>query len=213
MRGTRHLAFGSFIMAAANFAVPSIAYAQDAAATEPATIPEIVVTAQKREQRLSYVPISINNASGEELQNLGVSRTDDLAMITPGFTAAQSGSIVYSLRGLGLNEATLGVLPSVSVYGDEASLPFSFMAQGAILDLERVEVLKGPRGLFWPAKTRRPDRLILLPTSLLASSRQGCGRPTVASTLSRPKPTSVGHCRDAWRCVETVPVHGRGLSP
>lgn len=153
-----HRQFASFVVVAASFAVPSIAYAQDAAATEAAdeTIPvtdgEIVVTAQKREQRLSDVPISINTASGEELQDLGVSRTDDLAKIAPGFTAAraaQSGSVIYSLRGLGLNDATLGSLPSVSVYSDEASLPFSFMAQGPLLDLERVEVLKGPQGLLF----------------------------------------------------------------
>ena len=155
MIDSKPIQFASLIVAATSFSVPSNAQTAVSEADDESAqgvVGEIVVTAQKREQLSSDVPISINTASGEELHRLGVSRTDDLAKVAPGFTAAraaQSGSVVYSLRGLGLNDATLGSLPSVSVYADEASLPFSFMAQGPLFDLDRVEVLKGPQGLLF----------------------------------------------------------------
>ncbi len=112
---------------------------------------EIVVTAQKRNERLSDVPMSITAASSEQLESRGIANTDDLAKLVPGFTFQKSnyGLPIYYIRGVGFSDTTLGVSPAVTVYVDQIPLPFSPMSRGAILDLERVEVLKGPQGTLF----------------------------------------------------------------
>lgn len=112
---------------------------------------EIVVTAQKRSERLQDVPLSINAATGDQLRSTGITNTDQLQKLVPGFTSERTayGNAVYFIRGIGFNDTTLGVSPAVSIYIDQQPLPFTPMSRGAILDLERVEVLKGPQGTLF----------------------------------------------------------------
>lgn len=112
---------------------------------------EIIVTANKRSENINTVPISIVAASSEQLAAAGVTNTSDLVKIVPGFTAQRSfaGAPSFSLRGVGFADVTIGAVPSVSTYIDQAALPFSVMTQGALLDMERVEVLKGPQGILF----------------------------------------------------------------
>ena len=112
---------------------------------------EIVVTAQKRSERLSDVPLSVTAATGDELRRQGVSTTGDLERVVPGFTFQQSayGPPVFTIRGIGFYDTSTGVSPTVSVYVDQVPLPYSVMTPGASLDLERVEVLKGPQGTLF----------------------------------------------------------------
>ena len=112
---------------------------------------EIVVTAQKREESLSDVPMSITAISGADLAEKGIVDVEGLVKVTPGLSAVESGNgvPVYSLRGVGFFDTSLGARPTVNVYSDEIALPFSIMAQGAALDLQRVEVLKGPQGTLF----------------------------------------------------------------
>lgn len=125
--------------------------AETAAADESVGLEEIVVTAQKREETLSSVPMSITALSGDQLRDRGVTDVKDLAKVTPGLSYVESGSStpVFSLRGVGFFDTSLGARPTVTVYDDEIPLPFSIMAQGASLDLARVEVLKGPQGTLF----------------------------------------------------------------
>lgn len=112
---------------------------------------DIIVTAQKRAQNLNDVGLSITAASGSQLQSLGIQNAGDLAKITPGFTftKSQDGTPLYTLRGVGFNDYTLGASPAVSVYVDQVPLAYGAFTQGASLDLERVEVLKGPQGILF----------------------------------------------------------------
>ena len=112
---------------------------------------DIVVTAQKREQALNDVPMSISALSGDQLAKSGVSDIRDLVKLVPGFNYTESafGTPVYTLRGIGFYETSLGAKPTVSVYVDEVPLPFSVLTRGATLDLQRVEVLKGPQGTLF----------------------------------------------------------------
>jgi iron complex outermembrane receptor protein len=121
----------------------------------PSALDEIVVTAQKREESANRVGMSITAASGEELALKGITTASDLMKIVPGFNFTQSnyGAPVYSLRGVGYYDTSLGAPPAVSVYVDEVLLPFSIMSLGATLDLERVEVLKGPQGTLFGANS------------------------------------------------------------
>ncbi|WP_144097948.1 TonB-dependent receptor [Croceicoccus sediminis] len=119
---------------------------------EEAYVPgEIVVTAQKREQRLSDVGISIVAATAEQLQNVGVTDVSSIGKIAPGFTAARSisGYQIFSIRGINFNSAQISASPTVSTYVDEAALPYSAMTQGLLLDVDHIEVLKGPQGTLF----------------------------------------------------------------
>lgn len=111
----------------------------------------IVVTAQKREQSLDDVPLSVTAASGDKLAQQGVTDVSDLAKVVPGFSYTESAyaTPVYTLRGIGFYDTSLAAKPTVSVYLDQVPLPFSVLARGATLDLERVEVLKGPQGTLF----------------------------------------------------------------
>jgi len=124
---------------------------EEAPVNEGFVLEQIVVTAQKRSERLSDVPLSITAASGDQLERHGITDTSQLEKIVPGFTYQQStyGVPVFTMRGVGFFETTLGVSPTVSVYVDQIALPFSAMARGATLDLERVEALKGPQGTLF----------------------------------------------------------------
>jgi len=116
-------------------------------ADDSAGLMEIVVTAQKREQRLQDIGMSIQAFSGNELADRGITSTQDLDKVVAGFTFAQTatGTPVYTLRGVGYFEESMSASPAVSVYVDEVPLPFPLMGLGADLDMQRVEVLKGPR--------------------------------------------------------------------
>ncbi|MEH6759344.1 MAG: TonB-dependent receptor [Parasphingorhabdus sp.] len=129
----------------------SPAFAQTTDTEDQGGFTEIVVTAQKRAQSLNTVGLSINAADGEKLNNLGIRDTGDLVKIAPGltFTKSQDGTPLFTIRGVGFNDYTLGASPAVSVYVDQIPLAYSAFTQGATLDLERVEVLKGPQGILF----------------------------------------------------------------
>jgi len=146
----KFLAYGCSIVA---LAAASGAVAQDAQqpVAQATTLDEIVVTAQKREQSLNDVPVSVNVASGEQLAQRGITDVADLGKLVPGFTYTESAfnTPVFTLRGIGFYDTSMAAKPSVSIYVDEAPLPFSVIARGATLDLQRVEVLKGPQGTLF----------------------------------------------------------------
>jgi len=123
--------------------------ARDPANTEETG--EIIVTAQKRSERISDVPMSISAATGDQLTQRGVTQVADLGKVVPGFTFQPSnyGTPVYSIRGIGFFDQAVAVAPTVSVYVDQVPLPYSVMTEGATLDLERVEALKGPQGTLF----------------------------------------------------------------
>jgi outer membrane receptor protein involved in Fe transport len=125
--------------------------AHQSTANSDAAIPEIIVTAQKRSERLQDVPMSIAAATALQLQSLDITNTDQLSEIVPGLTYDKTiyGLPVLFIRGIGFNDTTLGVAPAVTVYQDQVPVPYAAMTRGAILDLERVEVLKGPQGTLF----------------------------------------------------------------
>lgn len=112
---------------------------------------EIVVTANKRAQLLTDVGLSVAVIDSSALQTRNVTSVEDLGNVVPGLTVGQSGysTPIYSLRGVGNNEPTIGAGSSVTVYVDEVPLTLPVMTRGATLDLERVEVLKGPQGTLY----------------------------------------------------------------
>ncbi|MBN9559062.1 MAG: TonB-dependent receptor [Alphaproteobacteria bacterium] len=124
------------------------AMAQD----QPSTgIETVVVTAQKVSQNINDVGMSITAASGDELTKLGITDTSQLVKVVPGFNYTPSfyGTPIYTIRGVGFLDTSLAASPTVSVYNDEVPLPYSIMTSAASLDIQRVEVLKGPQGTLF----------------------------------------------------------------
>lgn len=116
---------------------------------------EIIVTANKREETARDVPMSLTTASGEQLLTAGITTPLDLPKIVPGLTVQPSpfNTPVYTMRGIGFYETSLSAAPTVAVYVDEVPLPFSATTKLAVLDLQRVEVLKGPQGTLFGQNT------------------------------------------------------------
>ena len=114
-------------------------------------IEEIIVTAQKREESINEVGMSIDAATGERLAELGITDAADLYKVVSGFSSnvTQAGTPIYTIRGIGFQETSLATSPTVSVYLDEAPLQFAPMTRGATLDVQRVEALKGPQGTLF----------------------------------------------------------------
>lgn len=123
--------------------------AASAGADQPAEAndAEIIVTAQRRSERLQDVPVAVTALAGDQLQRLGIQGTKDLTRITPGLNFTQS---VYSpqptIRGIGLRGVGAGDESVVPIYIDGVYQPFTAAADLQFNNVERIEVLKGPQG-------------------------------------------------------------------
>ena len=115
------------------------------------TLQEIVVTANKRQESINQVGMTIQALGGDTLQQQHVYSLQDLASQVPGLSYSQTeqATPVYTLRGVGFYDTSLASYPTVSVYLDEAPLPFPALTLLTLFDLERLEVLKGPQGLLF----------------------------------------------------------------
>lgn len=130
----------------------SPAWSAEPASTAPSSsIETVIVTAQKREQNVNDVGMSINAVTGDTLVQRGAQDPALLYTVVPGFQYDSNafGNPIYSMRGVGFQDSTLAASPTVTVYQDEVPIPFSAATIGAGLDVERLEVLKGPQGTLY----------------------------------------------------------------
>ncbi|MDB5968348.1 MAG: hypothetical protein JWQ90_798 [Hydrocarboniphaga sp.] len=113
-------------------------------------IEEIVVTAQKREEAIQDVPISVAAFSEQQLQAMGVESTKDLGRVTPGlqFTETAGFTLIY-LRGVGTDSFLPYADPSVATYVDGLYIPAQQGLVNSFGGIQRVEVLKGPQGTLF----------------------------------------------------------------
>jgi iron complex outermembrane receptor protein len=127
-----------------------------ASVTHGQVLDEIVVTAQKREQNLQDVSVAVTAFSGDDIRELGIERTVDLARHTPGLnikSAIGDQNPVISIRGMGLNDFLSNNSPTASVYIDQVVVPSHAMLGSQLFDIERIEVLKGPQGTLYGRNT------------------------------------------------------------
>jgi iron complex outermembrane receptor protein len=134
--------------------------AADMAAPPPSAVPaegaleEITVTAQKRRENMMTVPIAVTSLSGEALQAAGVENTGQLQYVVPGLVYNEfNGFPLYYIRGVGTDFTQPGVNPAVGIYIDGIYQPFSSSQSQTLLDVDRVEVLKGPQGTLYGRNT------------------------------------------------------------
>jgi iron complex outermembrane recepter protein len=152
----------SFVAAgAANAAAPEKAEPQDSG------ISEVVVTAQRREQSLQDVPVAVSVVAGAQLERLNIKSLQDMTGQLANVRIA-TGTLTnpINIRGIGSGNNS-GFEQSVATFADGVYRPRSRSTNAALLDLERVEVLKGPQTTFFGANaiagalnitTRKPGR-------------------------------------------------------
>ena len=110
---------------------------------------EIIVTAQKREQTLADVPISVSAITGEKLRDAGIDNLSDLSEYAPNFKLVEGGLVpLIYMRGVG-SGSNQGFEMSVGMYADGIHLGRPHQTLQAFLDAERVEVLKGPQSILF----------------------------------------------------------------
>lgn len=131
---------------------PARAQNQDQA---PATIEEVVVTAERRAANLQDVPISVSSFSAESLESLQVANIGDLQSLVPSLSVhvGDANNAVVYIRGVGQIDSIAFFEPGVGIYLDDVYLG---RAQGAfldVLDVERIEVLRGPQGTLYGRNT------------------------------------------------------------
>ncbi|HKX77410.1 MAG TPA: TonB-dependent receptor [Novosphingobium sp.] len=143
--------FRTYILVATGLIAPELAHAQRApAASASAEAADIVVTAQRREERLVDVPMSVTAISSETLVKSGVSNTSDLARVTPGLTiTSYSNNLQPSIRGVTATGGNTGDNPSVGVYLDGVYQSQQVAALMDLPDVQQIEVLKGPQGTLY----------------------------------------------------------------
>jgi iron complex outermembrane receptor protein len=115
------------------------------------TLEEVVVTAQKREESLMDVPLSITVFSGKSLEQDGISNLQDIGSQTPGlvFSAFSVGQPEISIRGISTKEDGASANDSTVVSIDDVYIAARTAQVFDIFDLERVEILRGPQGTLY----------------------------------------------------------------
>ncbi|MBV1688941.1 TonB-dependent receptor [Novosphingobium sp. G106] len=140
---------------AAGFAVvaissPGVSLAQGANAEVDAQGGEIVVTAQRREEKLRDVPISVTALSGKAIEQSGVSNGLSLGQITPGLNFQGNGSTIQpAIRGVTSTGSNPGDAANVAIYVDGVYQPVQFSNFLELVDIQSIEVLKGPQGTLF----------------------------------------------------------------
>ena len=142
-RGAR----SALLAGAALLGLAQPAFAQGASGADSANDGEIVVTAQMREQNLQDVPISMAVVSGETLTQMGVQDFTALSAYVPNLYVQPSpGNNAIYIRGIGSPPGNLAVEQTVGLFVDGLYGGRARQFQAPFLDVERIEVLRGPQG-------------------------------------------------------------------
>ena len=118
-------------------------------------IEEIVVTAQKREESLQDVPISVVAFTGDTLSELGVQNSEDVMKLVPnaGLQAQGGSKQNFFIRGVGTSDFHINVVSAVGVYIDDVALNAPNALTFNAFDLDRVEVMRGPQNTLFGRNT------------------------------------------------------------
>jgi len=127
---------------------------------EGLVLEEIIVTAQKREQSLQETPVSVSAFTAEAIIDRGIANIADLADFTPNLifdttspiSGLSSGAVVF-IRGIGNTDFSLTTDPGVGLYVDGIYMSRSVGGVLDVLDVERIEVLRGPQGTLFGRNT------------------------------------------------------------
>ena len=125
-----------------------------------AALEEIVVTAQKREESLQDTPTAVSAFTATAIEDKGIDNISQVADYTPNMvfdttapvSGVSSGAVVF-IRGIGINDFALTTDPGVGLYIDGVYFSRSVGGVMDVLDVERIEVLRGPQGTLFGRNT------------------------------------------------------------
>jgi iron complex outermembrane recepter protein len=146
-----------FLIAGSTLASSAIAQTQTEV-LQSSQLEEIVVTARKREELLQNVPVSIAAFSASDLGKRSLQNLDDVGQFLPNLTVSQagtngnSGALIY-IRGIGQSDVLSTYDPAVGIYVDGVYLGRMQGNDIGTMDVERVEVLRGPQGTLFGKNT------------------------------------------------------------
>lgn len=149
----------SVSMVAIGWSLAAPAQAQEAEPTpserETRTLDVITVTAQKREENIQDVAISVTAVTGEVILESGVNDVTDLSFLVPNFQINPGGQVSAPRVGIrGVNSVSnQGIEPSVGIFVDGAYVPRPGAIMGNLFDIQQVEVLRGPQGTLFGRNT------------------------------------------------------------
>lgn len=151
---TRMMTTAIGLVAVAALAVgPAIAQEETASEQESSRIlAPVTVTAQKIEQNLQDVGVSVTAYSGAQLTALGFNNSVDLIAQTPGLQASGYGGGAlnsFNIRGVGQNDFAANQEAPIALYVDEVYQSSNVTTRFALFDIERAEVLRGPQGTLF----------------------------------------------------------------
>ncbi len=161
----KHIVRGVSVLAVAIGSAPAMASDQPAAAASTATNApaaaapdstngEIIVTAQRRSERLRDVPISITALNGDQLNKLHADNVSRLEFVTPGFTWGTQGSDSFpAIRGVRTSLVSAQNDPVIGFYVDGIYQSRTQQQSVPIFDVARIEVLRGPQGTLYGRNT------------------------------------------------------------
>ncbi len=162
--------YAAGLMATSFLAQPVLAQDSEADAQAEARDNTIIVTATRRAEDVQDIPIAVTAVGPEQLERQGVTEIRDVAAVAPSFssTTAQTaaGSVVLRIRGVGTTSNNIGFESAVGIFIDGAYQSRPGVALGEFVDIERVEVLRGPQGTLFGRNTsagalnitnKRPD--------------------------------------------------------
>jgi iron complex outermembrane recepter protein len=145
----------------ASIAGASAAYAQAAAPEASATpsdgIQDIVVTARRQSESLQKTPIAVTALNSATLEKMNVQQVDKIAQVAPNLIISQQSSALsaasINIRGIGQTDPSLGLDTAVGVYLDGVYVARSAGSIFDLVDLDRIEVLRGPQGTLFGRNT------------------------------------------------------------
>jgi iron complex outermembrane receptor protein len=124
--------------------------AADVARSDSGTTTDIIVTAQKRSERLQDVPMAISAVGGASLQTRNLANLSDFAVSVPSVhVQTRRGVGIVTIRGIGFDIANAGADPGVAIHSDGVYISRPFAALAGFYDLERVEIARGPQGTLY----------------------------------------------------------------
>lgn len=163
--------YAAGLLVGTSLATPAFAQDEDAPARAPAVDDNvIIVTATRRAEDVQDIPIAVTAVSPAQLERQGVVNVQEITQVSPSFSTSNaqlaSGSVVLRIRGVGTTSNNIGFESAVGIFIDGAYQSRPGVALAEFVDVERVEVLRGPQGTLFGRNTsagalnitnRRPD--------------------------------------------------------
>jgi len=148
--------FAAGLMAGSFLTTPAMA--QDAGADDAGFENNvIIVTATKRAEDVQDIPLAVTAVSPVELERQGVVNVQNITQVSPSFSTSQaqnsSGTVVLRIRGVGTTSNNIGFESAVGIFIDGAYQSRAGVALSEFVDVERVEVLRGPQGTLFGRNT------------------------------------------------------------